>query len=307
MINPVSFSVQNSPVIPRTPLETFARQFFTYLIFPIALVEWGLKQLLLPARTSQSINRLDHLRASFFHQIHEGLTRTTLETLDKVKLDTVQIRNPASQKWIVYLNPNNGCYENNLPYLHRLSQATGQSVYAGNYRGTGRSEGDIVNLKDLLLDGDAFIQHLLSQGVPPQHITLHGHSMGGGVATELAALHPGIKLVADRTYSSISDAIIELGSSISRPLAKVVAFLARHLGWNLDPFTAFPKITGHKVTIHHSQCFLQPCGLYTKLKHSGARPLQPIKIRTPAPSEEEAHCNPLEGIALHNYVVFVNQ
>lgn len=315
---PVSFSVTHDMFNRASPqvetIKKFARQFFTYLIFPVALLEYALKRTLLPGRTSQSIEQLDLVRDWYFERIND-YTRTTVETIDKVKLDTVQFNHPTSQKWIVYLNPNNGCYENNLPYLASLFAATGQNIYTGNYRGTGRSEGDIVTLRDLLLDGDAFIQDLLSRGVALEDITLHGHSMGGGVGAELAVLHSGVNLAADRTYASIEDAIgtiprIATGSPCIGHITSFIGKIATQLGWNLDPLTAFPKVKGRKIAIYHKVCFLQPCGLYTKLKAAGLRPspAQRIKMRDQVwGNANEAHCKPLEGAALLAYVAFVNQ
>ncbi|MBP9842190.1 MAG: alpha/beta fold hydrolase [Simkaniaceae bacterium] len=302
----VSFRVQHS-VIEKRLLNDKVRKIFTCLVFPIALFEYALKKALLPGRTSFSAAVLDSHRAYNLSRMTNA-TRTTVETIDKVKLDTVQIKHPTSQKWIIFLNPNNGVYENSLPYLYALSQQTGQNVYSGNYRGVGRSEGDITTIRDLLLDGESFIQDLLSKGVQPPEITLHGHSMGGGVATELAALYPGLNLVADRTYSSISDAITTLVTpQAGRCIASTAAKITTLLGWNLNPLAAFPKISGRKTTIHHKLCFLQPCGLYALLKKGGIRPPHYIKMRDEVHGDEiEAHCKDLMGPSLAAYVRFVN-
>ena len=59
-----------------------------------------------------------------------------------------------------------------------------------NFRGVGRSEGAVCCVDDLVTDVRACVDFLLSRGVAPHHLLLHGFSLGGAIAALFLGADP---------------------------------------------------------------------------------------------------------------------
>ena len=77
-----------------------------------------------------------------------------------------------------------------------------------NYPGVGFSSGKVDSVHDLYKSGYQQAKRLIEQGIPAEKITLHGYSLGGGVATYVARLlhEEGhlVNLKIDRSFARIS-------------------------------------------------------------------------------------------------------
>jgi fermentation-respiration switch protein FrsA (DUF1100 family) len=87
--------------------------------------------------------------------------------------------------------------------------STGLNVFVFDYRGYGRCGGK-PSEKGTYLDGDAAFRWLQAKGFAPGQIILHGESLGGGIAAELATRHKPAGLVLQSTFTSIPDIGAEL-------------------------------------------------------------------------------------------------
>ena len=66
--------------------------------------------------------------------------------------------------------------------------ALGFDVLLFDYRGYGRSEGEIADERDMYADADAAFDYVVNQrGTPPEHVVLYGHSLGTAAAVDLAS------------------------------------------------------------------------------------------------------------------------
>lgn len=90
-----------------------------------------------------------------------------------------------SDKWIVVFNGMGSRYETHLEALDALSKDVGANVLAFNYRGVGDSSGKPAALKDWVEDGQYMLEYLKQKKIPPENIALYGHSLGGGVASDV--------------------------------------------------------------------------------------------------------------------------
>lgn len=78
-------------------------------------------------------------------------------------------------------------------------QKRGFDVFLVDYRGYGRSEGEMLDESTLMLDGVAAMRYLTSErGLDPKGIALFGYSLGTTVAADLAVSQPcrAVALVA---------------------------------------------------------------------------------------------------------------
>lgn len=87
--------------------------------------------------------------------------------------------------------------------------SAGLNVFVFDYRGYGRCGGK-PSEKGTYLDGEAAYQWLRSKGFAPENIILHGESLGGGVAAELALHNNFGGLILQSTFTSIPDIGAEL-------------------------------------------------------------------------------------------------
>lgn len=254
-----------------------------FLLLPLEAIRYlAVRVAIVPSVGSISKKVADRTRNALINGIKHGrvnftINRLAVRTADRVTLDTCELvhpdqpKEPSEQKWIVFFNGNGSCYEDMLPALAKISEDTGVNIYTGNYRGVGYSKGFPWTAKDLIFDGEAMVQRLLKQGVKPENILLHGWSIGGGVATAVAAKHPEMHLCSDRSFSTFKCEVREMVGNaapqilhrvfakwkdetiekVAKAVANIAAVLAHFIGWDFDSVTSYDKVTGNKFVMHH--------------------------------------------------------
>lgn len=203
----------------------------------------------------------------------KGLTfqKYVVDTPDGEKLDTFEAIHDsqkhlpaAEQKYIINFAGNGMCYEliagGFVFDIQRDAKDLKVNVIGFNYRGVGESTGRTKSKDDLVADGIAQVQRLLDKGVLPKNIILKGHSLGGGVATLVAAhfhqQEKTINLFNSRSFSSITNHVVGiirlLGSDGQNETAigKVLGWLAWPIvklvlvatNWEMNAGKAFKTI-----------------------------------------------------------------
>ena len=107
---------------------------------------------------------------------------------------------------LLYLHGNAGNVAVNVDQVVRLRN-TGLNVFIIDYRGYGHSSGGPPRAKLVCEDGERAWDYLVAERhIPPAHIAIYGHSMGGAVAIDLASKHPDAgALITEGTLTSIID------------------------------------------------------------------------------------------------------
>lgn len=130
--------------------------------------------------------------------------------------------------------------------LANQNQAT---VVLFNYPNVGNSTGSVYSQKDLIEAGRAQVNRLLNKGVSASKITLYGHSLGGAIATLVAAKchshHNRVFLVNDRSFSTIGDTLagwVKGPIWLKKGLKVITNPLCRLFNWNLDAAKAYKRI-----------------------------------------------------------------
>ncbi len=94
---------------------------------------------------------------------------------------------------------------------NRIVTNSNRNFIFWNYPGVGSSRGESQSAHDLFKAGYQQAMRLINQGIPPQNITLHGFSLGGGVATHVARqLHEEgylVNLEIDRSFARVASVI----------------------------------------------------------------------------------------------------
>ena len=80
----------------------------------------------------------------------------------------------------------------------------GLSVFAFDYRGYGKSEGEFPSEAAVYADAERAWDYLVQdQKIPPKKIVMYGHSLGGAIAINLATQHPNAGgLIVQSSFSS---------------------------------------------------------------------------------------------------------
>jgi len=172
--------------------------------------------------------------------------RVSLVSGDGVKITGVVI--PAadsSAQWLLYLHGNAGNVTSSvLPQFYARWHALGLNILAIDYRGYGESESRPPDEKGTYADARAAYEWLrTTEGVPPERIVLYGHSLGAGVATEMALRVQAAGLIIEGAFTSVPD----LGAEIYPWVP--VRLIARQRFENLEKIgrVAMPKMVMHAM------------------------------------------------------------
>lgn len=115
---------------------------------------------------------------------------------------------------LLYLHGTFRALYRNLPKIDALREA-GFSVLAVDYRGWGESTPIVPSEATILADADTAWAELVKHQPDPRRRVIFGHSMGGGVAVDLASRkHVGRDyggLILESTFTRLPDVAAELG------------------------------------------------------------------------------------------------
>lgn len=127
-----------------------------------------------------------------------------ITTADAVRLHAWWIPGPPAGPVVLFLHGNAGNISHRLDTIELLAQL-GAGVLIVDYRGYGRSGGS-PGEQGSYEDARAALAHLHGAlNVPANRVVVFGRSLGGGVASWLAANHDCAGLVLESTWTSLPD------------------------------------------------------------------------------------------------------
>ncbi len=126
-----------------------------------------------------------------------------LDTSDGARIHAWHLRCERPRGAVLVCHGNAGNIEGRLPLAQAFLNA-GFDVLLFDYRGYGRSTGS-PSEEGTYLDAVAAYDHLAASGFTPERIVLHGESLGGAVATELALRRPVAALSVEASFARLAD------------------------------------------------------------------------------------------------------
>jgi fermentation-respiration switch protein FrsA (DUF1100 family) len=106
---------------------------------------------------------------------------------------------------VVYFHGKSGNISGSGWLGERLAEY-GFDVLLFDYRGYGKSEGEIRDERDMYADADAAYEYLINErGVTPERLILYGHSLGTTAAVDLASRRKCSAIILESGLSSASD------------------------------------------------------------------------------------------------------
>ena len=156
------------------------------------------------------------------------------------------------------------------PEFYASARDIGLNLFAYDYRGYGRSEGR-PGEQGVYADALGAYRYLVdSLQVPPARIILFGHSLGTGVATELATRVPAAALVLEAPYTSLPD----VGQEVYPWLP--VRFLA---GERFETIGRIGRVAMPKLIFHSPEDDIVPYAHGQRVFAAAAEPKRFVTVR----------------------------
>jgi fermentation-respiration switch protein FrsA (DUF1100 family) len=201
-----------------------------------------------------------------------GFDPLTLTTPDGETLDGWRVpagRGKPARGLVIIFHGNAGNISHRLDYL-RMFHDLGFASLIIDYRGYGRSSGE-ASEEGSYLDADAAWNHATQAlGYPAKRIVLFGESLGGAVATQLAATRQPAALVLASTFTSVPD----LGAEIYPWLP--IRLLARI---RYDSRDRLPQVNSPVLVIHSRNDDIIPFAHGRRLFETARTPKQFLEIQ----------------------------
>lgn len=144
----------------------------------------------------------------------------------KTKTYGLDINPNNRKKYAVILHGLGQNITNLQPLYKSIINKTDYAIIAPEYRGFGRNEVAKVNDKTLLEDAQAAINYLKDKGIDSKDICIIGHSLGGFVASGLAAANPEISsLILVSSAESLTNKSM---NNLNISIPKFTKFIYKH-------------------------------------------------------------------------------
>src|SRR5262245_34246287 len=129
---------------------------------------------------------------------------------DDTKLHGWYVPHAEPKRHLVYCHGNGEHVADQANLVFRLQSHLNATIFVFDYRGYGRSRGKPVE-RGCVADGLAAQRWLAErEGIETNEIVVMGRSIGGGVATAIAAEQGAKALVLENTFSTMTDAAASL-------------------------------------------------------------------------------------------------
>jgi hypothetical protein len=215
----------------------------------------------------------NHVLEDTDHQQTNGIktSEINLRLQDSVELNGIKIEpNEKTDKWLIYFNGNNGCYEANYNSMVEFSKQLDVNVLCFNYRGVGKSGGICLKGEQLTSDAVEVIKYAhQTLGAAYENITVYGFSLGGATAgTALTEANfpktlRKMKFINDRSFSKAKLASMSL---IRIPLYSHFLRWITKSNWNLKPFKNAASLQNRLCIIASPQDAVIPIGIASYYK-----------------------------------------
>ncbi len=144
-------------------------------------------------------------RAAYGRWRRPGVDEVEFQSTDGTRLYGWYLPHPQPRAVLLFACGNAGNITYRAERLEQLRQDLKLTVFAFDYRGYGRSEGQ-PSEAGILLDARAARSWLAQRaGVAEQEIVLMGESLGGGVMVDLAGRDGARGLILENTFTSLPD------------------------------------------------------------------------------------------------------
>ena len=200
---------------------------------------------------------------------HLTSEEVTIATPFDVNLSAWWLPSPEHKATILLFHGNAGNISHRLFKAEPLIRK-GYNVLLVDYRGYGKSTGDINKVDDLYEDGEASLVYLeKNKGILANQIVLFGESLGSVVALELASKHTIKAVILEGAFTSAEDLI-------KKHYPFVPSFFLKN--FKADNLEKIKKVSAPVLIIHGSQDEICPPSMADFLFQAASGPKELFKV-----------------------------
>lgn len=202
--------------------------------------------------------------------------RSSIGGLDTVTLKTKDC--DANSPYVIHFGGNRETWQSsisntaNFLYTHKKNEKHVSILF--NPPGVGKSAGSVSSQEDLVDAGLKQVNVLLENGVKPEQIILKGYSLGGAVATLVAAKlkdeGKDVYLFNDRSFSSLKNVVKSWVQKLHLPIStNFVKGVLTRFEWKMDVQDSWNKIDQDKKSLLYADndsIITDKGGLYRKIE-----------------------------------------
>jgi len=160
----------------------------------------------------------EKLPGNYSFNFKSNFEEVTINTKDKKRLNSVLFKSQNPKGVIFYLHGNGGSI-NGWGEVAGLYNSMNYDVFILDYRGYGKSEGNIDG-KDQLFSDVELAYNEVAKRYPENKIIILGYSIGTGLASKLASQKNAKLLILQAPYFSIEDEMKQRFSFLPKFLLK---------------------------------------------------------------------------------------
>lgn len=236
----------------------------TYILIGVLLLN-AVMYLQQPRMIYFPVSTLDSTPKDWGHEFED----VYLQTSDGIQLHGWFIPGPGARKTVLFFHGNAGNISHRRESIEIFLRLN-LNVFIIDYRGYGKSQGK-PNEKGTYADGDAAWDHLVNvRKIKPSDILIFGRSLGGAVATHLAARSRPAALIVESAFSSARDM-----ASIVLPLLSYIVILR----FNYDTAAIIKNVNCPVLVIHSKDDEIIPYRLGLKIYQSAKQPKSHLVLR----------------------------
>ncbi len=211
---------------------------------------YGLVCLLLYLGQEKLIFHPTKLSKDYVFVYDDNFEEVNLKTKDGIILNALHFQSDLKNGALLFLHGNGGAIHG-WGQTSRLYTQNGYDVLYLDYRGYGKSEGEINSENDLIEDVQLAYDYLKSH-YDESNIIISGTSVGTGIAAIVASGNSPKKLILNSPYSSMSKLIREKVKIVPGFLIKYKLETERYLDKIGCPIYVFHGDQDNVIPYHHS-------------------------------------------------------
>ena len=185
-------------------LMDFYRARFTFWQIILAIIVWVLAFFTLGCNGTRFLFSADKKVIITPANLGLDYDEVWFDTKDNVRLHGWSIFGRPDMPLVIFFHGNAANISHFVDILRYFNEM-GFSTFIFDYRGFGKSHGQVIREEDLYVDGKSAIDYLGSKGWQPSQMIYYGHSMGAAISLQMGLETPPAVVVLESCFTSMSD------------------------------------------------------------------------------------------------------